>query len=74
MCNQLKKITLTIDGSILELRHGHFGYIKCADCENSCERVIEWKKLFCTVCPRREDCHEEGVIADRKYDRPPKYL
>lgn len=68
--HQLRKLTLTVDGNVMELHHGHFGYFKCTGCENECERYIEWEKLFCLVCPKRADCHEEGTVRDRKYDPP----
>jgi hypothetical protein len=63
---RLKKLTLTVDGNVMELHHGHFGYFKCSGCENECERQIDWEKLFCLVCPSRKDCHQEGKIEDRR--------
>ena len=66
---KLRQITLTVDGNVMELHRGEFGYFKCTGCANHCERYIEWEKLFCMVCPQRKSCNETGKVKDRLEDQ-----
>jgi hypothetical protein len=54
---RVKETTIIMDGDIIELRRGEFGYFR-STCNNlTCERFIRWDELFCKTCPTRIVCH-----------------